>query len=110
MRPVLRPTPRQRWLPDTCWHSMGPCWRHWVPAGTRQCAGDWLPLRSRAVNLLQSLWNRIHGSPVLPWTKLLRLRGADLTMKAYVNRSFGLLCLALLLAYLPAFRLLSLAI
>lgn len=31
-------------------------------------------------------------------------------MKVYVNRSFGLLCLAVLLAYPSAFRLLSLAV
>lgn len=31
-------------------------------------------------------------------------------MKLYVSRSFGLLCLAVLLAYPPALRLLSLAV
>ena len=36
--------------------------------------------------------------------------GADGVMKTYANRSFGLLCLAVLLAYPPALRLLSLAV
>jgi hypothetical protein len=41
---------------------------------------------------------------------IIRLWGADGVMKAYVSRSFGLLCLAVLLAYPPMFRLLSLAV
>jgi hypothetical protein len=36
--------------------------------------------------------------------------GSRSLMKACVNRSFGLLCLAVLLAYPPALRLLSLAV
>lgn len=48
--------------------------------------------------------------PGFAMDEAIRLWGADGVMKARVNRSFGLVCLAVLLAYPPALRLLSLAV
>lgn len=39
-----------------------------------------------------------------------KVEGADADMKARLNKVSGLLCLAILLAYPPALRLLSLAV